>query len=315
VGSGKLSIRTQGDTLGASSRVQWYSGNATTSTNRPKLSLTFAAATIQNQTPTANAGPDQTVTSGTLTTLSGGDSYDAESGVAYAWTPATTNPETVTLSSSTVSAPTFTPTKTGQYRFSLVVTDGSSVASAADEVIVNVVKELSASSTSFTYDGNGDRVIQTKGGVDTTYVVDSSPDNERVLMETTASATTYYVYGHDMLYSIDTAGPHYQHNDSLGSVVAITDGSGAVERTYDYDVFGVMRAASGTSGNRYTFTGEENDASGLVYLRARFYDPASGRFLSRDPFPADASDNQTLNRYAYVKTIRPITLTQAESLR
>jgi hypothetical protein len=148
------------------------------------------------------------------------------------------------------------------------VTDGSSVASAADEVIVNVVKELPASSTSFTYDGNGDRVLQTKGGVDTTYVVDSVPDNERVLMETTASATTYYIYGHDMLYSIDTAGPHYQHTDSLGSVVAITGASGAIEQTYDYDVFGVMRAASGTSGNRYTFTGEENDASGLVCERA-----------------------------------------------
>ncbi len=68
----------------------------------PKLSLTFAAATIPNQTPTANAGPDQTVTSGTLTTLSGGDSYDYESGITYAWTPAVTNPETVTPSSSSV---------------------------------------------------------------------------------------------------------------------------------------------------------------------------------------------------------------------
>lgn len=300
-GSGKLSIRTQGDTLGSSSRVQWYSGNATTSTQRPKLSLTFAAATIPNQTPTANAGPDQTVTQGTLTTLAGGDSYDYESGVTYAWTPALTNPETVTLSSGTIASPTFTPTKTGQYRFSLVVTDGSSVASAADEIVVNVVKELPASSTSFTYDGNGDRVKQTKGGVDTTYVVDSSPANERVLMETTASATTYYIYGHDMLYSIDAAGPHYQHTDSLGSVVAITDASGGVEQTYDYDVFGVMRAASGTSGNRYTFTGEENDASGLVYLRARFYDPSSGQFLSRDTYLAKAKDTQTLNRYAYVK--------------
>jgi RHS repeat-associated protein len=300
-GSGKLSIRTQGDTLGASSRVQWYSGNATTSTQRPKLSLTFAAATIPNQTPTANAGPDQTVTQGTLTTLSGGDSYDPESGVTYAWTPALTNPETVTLSSSTVASPTFTPTKTGQYRFFLVVTDGSSLTSAADEIIVNVVKELPASSTGFTYDGNGDRVKQTKGGVDTTYVVDSGPDNEHVLMETTASATTYYIYGHDMLYSIDAAGPHYQHTDSLGSVVAVTDASGAVEQTYDYDVFGVMRAASGTSGNRYTFTGEENDASGLLYLRARFYDPVAGAFLSRDPFPANVMDTQTINRYAYVK--------------
>jgi RHS repeat-associated protein len=120
-------------------------------------------------------------------------------------------------------------------------------------------------------------------------------------METTGAATTYYVYGHDMLYSIDATGPHYQHTDSLGSVVAITDASGAVEQTYDYDVFGVMRAATGTSGNNYTFTGEENDASGLVYLRARFYDPTVGRFLSRDPAPMRAGDTQTANRYVYAR--------------
>jgi RHS repeat-associated protein len=300
-GSGKLSVRTQGDTLGSSSQVLWRSGNVTTVGDRPKLRLTFTAAAIPNQTPVAIAGRDQTVLANTAVTLDGSNSYDYESGVTYAWTPALTNPETVTLSSSTVASPTFTPTKTGQYRFSLVVTDGSSLASTADEILVNVVKELPASSTSFTYDGNGDRVLQTKGVVDTAYVVDSGPANERVLMETTASATTYYIYGHDMLYSIDTAGPHYQHTDALGSVVAITDSSGAVEQTYDYDVFGVMRSATGTSGNRYTFTGEQNDASGLVYLRARFYDPSIGRFLSRDPFPAKAADTQTLNRYVYVK--------------
>jgi RHS repeat-associated protein len=302
-GSGKLSIRTQGDTLGASSRVQWYSGNATTSTQRPKLSLTFSPSTIPNQTPVANAGPDQTVTPGTLSTLSGGDSYDYEGGVTYAWTELTTNSaETVTLSDATVAQPTFTPTKTGADVFKLVVTDSNGIASAPEFVQVNVVKELPASNTSFLYNGKGDRVKQTKDGMDTVYVVESVSENHRVLMETTTSGTVYYIYGEDLLYTIDAAGnPHYQHTDLLGSVVAITDASGAVEQAYDYDIFGVMRAASGTSGNRYTFTGEENDTSGLVYLRGRFYDPATGRFLSRDPFPAKAADTQTINRYAYVK--------------
>ena len=300
-GSGKLSIRTQGDTLGSSSRVQWHSGSATTSTQRPKLSVTYGPATIPNQTPVANAGADQTTTPGTLTTLAGGDSYDYEGAVTYAWTPLTTNPELVTLSSSTAASPTFTPTKAGEYRFSLVVTDGASVASTADIVTVSVVKELPATTTSFTYDGNGDRVKQTKDSVDTHYVVDSTIDLERVLMETTGANTTYMVYGHDLLYTIDGSGPHYQHNDSLGSVVAITDSTGAVEQMYDYDVFGELRAATGSSMNRYTFTGEEADASGLMYLRARYYEPTTGRFTGRDPFPADAKDTQTINRYVYVK--------------
>lgn len=300
-GSKKLSIRTQGDTLGANSRVQWYSGNTGTVAYRPKLSLTFSPITIPNQAPSANASIDQTVTPNTLTTLTGADSFDYEGAVTYAWTPYTTNPELVTLSSSTVASPTFTPTKAGEYRFSLVVTDVNSVASTADVVTVHVVKDLPAATTTFTYDGNGDRVKQTKASIDTNYVVDSAIKLERVLMETTGAATTYMVYGHDLLYTIDASGPHYQHNDSLGSVAAITDSTGAVEQTYDYDVFGVIRSATGASGNHYTFTGEESDASGLMYLRARYYDPTMGRFISRDPFPADAQDTQTINRYVYVK--------------
>ena len=301
-GSGKLSIRTQLDTGGSTSMGLWRSGNATNASDRPKLRLTFAAAAIPNQTPVAQVGRDQTALPSTLVALDGADSYDYEGTVTYAWTPASTNPEAVTLSDPTAAQPTFTPTKTGVYTFSLVVTDGNSVASTALTAKVNVVKELPAHVTTFTYNGNGDRVKQAKDGTDTTYVVDSVPENARVLMETTAGSTTYYIYGHDLLYTIDGAGaPHYQHTDTLGSVVAITDGSGNVEQTYDYDIFGQIRSATGSSGNRFTFTGEENDASGLVYLRARYYNPVTGRFLSRDPFPAKATDTQTLNRYAYVK--------------
>ena len=300
-GSGKLSIRTQMDAGGTTSQVLWRSGNATNQNDRPKLRLVFSAAPIPNQTPVAQVGRDQTVLPTTLVTLDGSDSYDYEGAVTYAWTQVS-GPETVTLSDPTAAQPTFTPAKKGVYTFSLVVTDANSVASAPVTVKINVVQELPAHLTTFTYDGNGDRVKQTKDSTDTTYLVDSEPENARVLMETTGTSTTYYIYGHDLLYTIDAAGaPHYQHTDTLGSVVAITDASGNVEQTYGYDVFGQIRAATGSSGNRYTFAGEENDASGLVYLRARYYNPVTGRFLSRDPFPAKATDTQTLNRYVYVK--------------
>jgi len=49
----------------------------------------------------------------------------------------------------------------------------------------------------------------------------------------------------------------------------------------------------GTSGQEFTFTGEQVDATGLQYLRARYYDAATGRFASRDPLPF-------AQRYAYV---------------
>jgi RHS repeat-associated protein len=59
----------------------------------------------------------------------------------------------------------------------------------------------------------------------------------------------------------------------------------------------------GTSGNEWRFTGELQDsrvARGMYYLRARYYDPALGRFIGRDPFWGFVADSQSQNRYAYV---------------
>ena len=58
---------------------------------------------------------------------------------------------------------------------------------------------------------------------------------------------------------------------------------------YTYDVFGGIRTQSGSSANYWLFTGEQRDGdSELYYLRARYYDPAIGRFLSQDPVPQSA---------------------------
>jgi len=69
--------------------------------------------------------------------------------------------------------------------------------------------------------------------------------------------------------------------------------------TYSYDAFGSVRTHTGAS-TEWTFTGEQNDPTGLEYLRARYYDPAIGRFLTQDPLMGSAIAPQTLNRYAYV---------------
>lgn len=73
--------------------------------------------------------------------------------------------------------------------------------------------------------------------------------------------------------------------------------------TYQYDAFGALKTKTGAGDTAYRFTGELQDpqvARGLYYLRARYYDPALGRFLSRDPWPASAMNPQSWNRYAYV---------------
>ena len=73
----------------------------------------------------------------------------------------------------------------------------------------------------------------------------------------------------------------------------LTDGAKTVTYTFTYDVFGAVRTRTGTSANEFTYTGEQNDSSGLEYLRARYYDPAVGRFTARDPL-------ELVQRYAYV---------------
>jgi len=87
--------------------------------------------------------------------------------------------------------------------------------------------------------------------------------------------------------------------DGLGSTTELADGAGAATGAYSYDAFGAVRSHTGGS-TQWSFTGEQNDANGLEYLRARYYDPALGRFLSRDPFAGLAQVPQSLNRYPYV---------------
>ncbi len=103
-----------------------------------------------------------------------------------------------------------------------------------------------------------------------------------------------YVYGLDLISVTGRTGSQtYFLSDGLGSTVNLTDGSGNTTATFAYDVFGELRPPS-SPANQWLFTGEQRDPdSGLYYLRARYYDPAVGRFLSQDPLP-------TGNLYAYV---------------
>ena len=76
--------------------------------------------------------------------------------------------------------------------------------------------------------------------------------------------------------------------DGLGSVIGEVDASGNVTYTAKYDVFGILRDSTGTSTSKHKFVGglghtTEPDTGGLVYMRARWYDPAAGRFISEDP--------------------------------
>ncbi|WP_037317560.1 RHS repeat-associated core domain-containing protein, partial [Ruegeria halocynthiae] len=84
----------------------------------------------------------------------------------------------------------------------------------------------------------------------------------------------------------------------LGSILtAVSISTGAVAADYDYDAFGTQTQTVNTIEQRYGYTGREQDyETGLIYYRARHYDPATGQFIQRDPIGFAAGD---LNLYAY----------------
>jgi RHS repeat-associated protein len=154
--------------------------------------------------------------------------------------------------------------------------------------------------TEFTYNGNGHRVAKTVNGTQTRYTLDPAMGLVQVLVETTGGETTTYLYGHDLLAEETTAWV-WHLNDGLGSVRQLTDGAGQVTVAQGYTPFGVLLWYEGSAASAYGYTGEQEDAStGLVFLRARYYDPSTGRFISEDPFPGYVRRPQSLNLYVYV---------------
>lgn len=101
-----------------------------------------------------------------------------------------------------------------------------------------------------------------------------------------------------------SSGDEFYLADERGTVLALTDQSGAVTTSYAYEPFG-RATSTGASSNPVQYTGRDNDGTGLFYYRARYYSPTLHRFLSEDPLEFDGED---LNLYAYTFN-NPINLT------
>ncbi|OLR91813.1 RHS repeat-associated core domain-containing protein [Actinokineospora bangkokensis] len=145
--------------------------------------------------------------------------------------------------------------------------------------------------TTFSYDADGERLAQTTGGATRRYFGD---DYE--VDVATGTATVLVRVGTTVVARSEGGARRWVHTDHLGSVQAETDATGAQVHRSAYRPFGEVLSATGTSTRG--FTGKPTDASGLVYLDARYYDPELGRFTAPNPV-VDGADNVGLNRYAY----------------
>lgn len=142
---------------------------------------------------------------------------------------------------------------------------------------------------SYAYNGDGLRMSRTIDSVPVDYVWDQNAALPVILEDSDGNR---YVYGLDLLTRINSTDEEWYLTDGLGSTTALADANGDVNGTYTYDVFGAERSHTGDA-TEFSYTGEQVDPSGLQYLRARYYDPGVGRFVSKDPLYLD-------NRYAYV---------------
>jgi len=154
---------------------------------------------------------------------------------------------------------------------------------------------IGGSTTTMEYDHTGMRVKKDGGGGLTLYPFQGyeiAPGGE---------ITKFIRIGVETFAAKRGASKFFYHNDHLGSVNVITDGSGARCQLNEYDPWGKISRSEGGGEGIIRFTGQKLDVeSGLLYYGGRYYDPELGRFISPDPFVQEMFNPQSLNRYAYV---------------
>lgn len=127
----------------------------------------------------------------------------------------------------------------------------------------------------YAYNGDGLRMSKTVSGTTTSFAWDQSGGLPLLLSDSTSS----YIYGAGGLpvEQIDGSGNvTYFHADQLGSTRLLTNSSGGVVATYTYDAYGNTTAKTGTASTPLGYAGQYADLeSGLIYLRARYYDPST----------------------------------------
>jgi len=154
----------------------------------------------------------------------------------------------------------------------------------------------------YQYDGMGNRIARSINGSVTNYVVDPRGSLSHVLAESDngGNITSYFVYGIGLIAKIaPTNQTYFYHYDGSGSTIGLSDTSGSLVSMYAYDSYGNLTNSTEAVDNPFRYAGQAgvmDERNGLLYMRARYYQPGIGRFINKDPVEVLAG----LNLYAYV---------------
>jgi RHS repeat-associated protein len=182
----------------------------------------------------------------------------------------------------------------GQGNRTSVTTPTMSATMGYDQVNRMTSYTSGAVSAGYAYDGDGRRASKTVSGVSTQFVWEDVTGKQALLTE----GATSYVYGPGAkpIAQITPSGTMWFHRDQLGSTRVLTNSSGQAVATFSYDVHGNLTSKTGSADTAIRYAGEYRDSeTGLIYLRARYYDPVTAQFTSRDPL-----ESITRSAYGYV---------------
>lgn len=151
----------------------------------------------------------------------------------------------------------------------------------------------SGGTVTFKYDPFGRRTYKSSSSATSIF----ADDGDNLVEETNAAGAVVARYSQtqnidEPLAMLRSGATSYYHADGLGSVTSLSSAAGSIANTYTYDSFGKLTASTGSLMNPFQYTARESDTeTGLYYYRARYYDPAIGRFLGEDPIGFAAGDN------------------------
>ena len=122
------------------------------------------------------------------------------------------------------------------------------------------------------------------------FVVNPNAPPSQVLIRTRPGVTNYYVYGLGLLYEVTETATNsylrYYHYDYRGSTVALTDHESRVTDWFEYSAYGTLTYRTGNTDTPFLYNGRfgvQTDHNGLLYMRARYYNPYICRFINPDP--------------------------------
>jgi RHS repeat-associated protein len=187
--------------------------------------------------------------------------------------------------------------------------DGNTIGSSSNSYQYSAVDQLTNVNSGAViqwYDGDGNRVKKSVSGSPTYYLVDDrNPSGYAQVLEELDGAGAVarsYVYGLRLVSQSSSTTTNYYGYDGHGSTRVLFNTNGSVAQVYVYDAFGILIVPSFPfpSGNNYLYSGEQFDPDlGMYYLRARYYAPQSGRFLTMDTCEGDNEDPLSLHKYLY----------------